>query len=171
MNESSSSSSAAATSAPSAVSASAPTPERMSPESVAKEAKPGVETWPATLEYYGHEPAAGEARIVRHANSARWMRAVLGGLACWGLALVSVLIPLGHFILVPAFLFAGPVVFLMRLSEDVVLQGAHGCCPVCGVEQEFTERGRLKPRHPVRCASCSRALELRVPELRPETAA
>jgi len=141
------------------------------PTAAPKDAAAGVETWPATLEYYGHDPAPGEARIVRHANSARWMRAVLGGLACWGLALVSVLVPLGHFILVPAFLFAGPVVFLMRLSEDVVLQGAHGRCPVCGVEQEFTERGRLKPRHPVRCASCSRALELRVPELRPETGA
>ncbi|MGH7743128.1 MAG: hypothetical protein ACRENS_14035 [Candidatus Eiseniibacteriota bacterium] len=103
---------------------------------------------------------AATARTVVRNQTERMMSAVLAGLKCWGLAVVSIFIPLGHFILVPAFLIAGPVVFLMKIAEDVSLKGAHGVCPMCGTEQEFTEQGRLLARHPVRCPGCGRQLEL-----------
>jgi DNA-directed RNA polymerase subunit RPC12/RpoP len=67
---------------------------------------------------------------------------------------------LGHFVLVPAFLIAGPVVFFMKMAEDVSLEGARGICPMCGKEQEFAEHERLLARHPVRCPTCGRQLEL-----------
>jgi hypothetical protein len=115
---------------------------------------------PAQLGYYETTSTPATARIVSYGDGQRVARAVFGGLACWGLAVLSVFVPLGHFFLVPAFLIAGPVIFFMRLMEGVTLRGAHGTCPKCGVEQEFTESGRLLPRHPVRCSACSRQLEL-----------
>jgi hypothetical protein len=115
---------------------------------------------PAHLSYHDVAPTAARAVIVSRTESQRVARAVGGGLACWGLALVSVFIPLGHFVLVPAFLIAGPVLFAMRLTESVSLLGARGPCPVCGVDQPFTEKGRLRTPHPVRCSACGRQLSL-----------
>jgi hypothetical protein len=115
---------------------------------------------PAELRYYEKDSTAATAHIVSYNDAQRVGRAVTGGLTCWALAVLTVFVPLGHFFLVPAFLIAGPVVFYMRLLEGVTLRGAHGTCPACGVEQEFTETGRLLPRHPVRCSECRRQLEL-----------
>jgi hypothetical protein len=115
---------------------------------------------PAHLAYHDTPPTHAKALIVTRTDAQRVVRAVGGGLACWGLALLSVFIPLGHFILVPAFLIAGPVLFAMRLTEGVSLLGARGPCPVCGVDQSFTEKGRLLTPHPVRCSACSRQLAL-----------
>jgi hypothetical protein len=115
---------------------------------------------PARLEYYDKAPTSATARIVSYGKNQRITRATTAGLACWGLAALSVLVPLGHFILVPAFLLAGPVVFLLRLGEGISLRSTHGICPACAVEQEFTEHGPMLPRHPVRCSECGRQLVL-----------
>ena len=115
---------------------------------------------PATLEYHDCAATPATARIVRYSDARRMVRGVTGGLACWGLALVSVFVPLAHFFLVPCFLIAGPVILLLRLGEGTSLRGARGKCPACGHEQEYTETGRLRERHPVRCDQCGRELEL-----------
>lgn len=114
----------------------------------------------AHLSYHDVPPTAAVATIVEYNQPQRVARAVAGGLACWGLAIVTVFVPLGHFILVPAFAVAGPVVFLMRLVEGVSLLGARGPCPVCGTDQAYTEKGRLTVPHPVRCGHCRRPLQL-----------
>lgn len=131
---------------------------------------------PAHLSYHDVPPADAKALIVSHTEPQRVVRAIGGGLGCWGLAVVSVFIPLGHFFLVPAFLIAGPVLFVMRLVEGVSLLGASGRCPVCGVDQTFTEKGRLVVPHPVRCSACRRPLSLTLTtvatdESRPATSA
>ena len=115
---------------------------------------------PAHLAYGDRVTESAIARVVIRNDAERAMGAVIGGLTCWGLAIVSVFVPLGHFFLVPGFLLAGPVVFFMKMREGVSLRGAHGVCPMCGKEQEFVERDRLAARHPVRCAGCGRQLEL-----------
>lgn len=50
----------------------------------------------------------------------------------WLLALVAVLIPLAHFILVPALLLAGPIVGFMRYRDTEHNEQVTGDCPVCG---------------------------------------
>jgi hypothetical protein len=117
---------------------------------------------PARLVYADRTDPHAIARIIARSDRQRIARAVTSGLASWGLALVSLFIPLGHFILVPSFLIAGPVLFVLRMAEGVTLAGAEGVCPMCGTRQEFHESGRLLARHPVRCAACRRQLELLV---------
>ena len=61
----------------------------------------------------------------------RMIRALKMGGLCWGFALVSILIPLAHFVLVPSFLIAGPIVgmYFYRLESMVI--GGSGNCPAC----------------------------------------
>ncbi len=71
----------------------------------------------------------------------------------WGLAIVSVLIPLAHFILVPAFLLAGPFVAFRIYQVVSTIAGGTGNCPNC--EKEFTiVKASLKwPIHDL-CSAC-----------------
>lgn len=49
----------------------------------------------------------------------------------WALALLSVLIPLAHFILVPLFLLTGPAMAYKRYRAVEVSERVEGHCPVC----------------------------------------
>ena len=50
----------------------------------------------------------------------------------WLLAILAVAIPLAHFILVPGFLLAGPVVAVLRYRDTERNEQVTGECPVCG---------------------------------------
>ena len=51
----------------------------------------------------------GQVRIQEWDKKARTSRAAKFWIYCWGLSLLSVIIPIAHFFLVPGFLLAGPV--------------------------------------------------------------
>ncbi len=55
---------------------------------------------------------------------------------CWGLAVVSVLAPVLHFFLVPAFLLAGPVVGYMAYGRQRIVLGGLVSCPRCEEEMD-----------------------------------
>lgn len=61
----------------------------------------------------------------------RLVRALKALGAMWGLAIVAVFIPLAHFVLVPAFLIAGPVVARGRYKTSVAANDVVGACPSC----------------------------------------
>ncbi len=50
---------------------------------------------------------------------------------CWGLAVVTLFIPIAHFALVPGFLIAGPVAGYLRYRSSEVMESAAGECPTC----------------------------------------
>jgi hypothetical protein len=129
---------------------------------------------PARLAYGDRVDDGATARVRVRGHTARLRHAVLGGLACWGLAVVAVFVPFLHFVLVPSLLVAGPIVFFVRMGERVELLGARGTCPMCGHVQPFAEHGRLRAPHPLRCAGCGRQLALAVdvpgePDVAPAT--
>jgi len=61
----------------------------------------------------------------------RLRRAALALVSLWALALFSILIPVAHFLLVPGFLIAGPLVAWKRLHQEQVILGAVVTCPNC----------------------------------------
>ena len=91
-------------------------------------------------------------------------RAVKGLAGFWGAMVVSVFIPIAHFVLVPSFFGIGIWQFVRRLRRHHLVRAARGACPDCGAEQEF-ERG-AGPRFPqaVQCRRCHRGLTLAVAE-------
>jgi hypothetical protein len=76
-------------------------------------------------------------RVVELGLVQRVGRAVVALLVCWALALVSVFIILAHFVLVPGFLIAGPVLAYLRFRVARAVTSIDGACPRCGIEQEF----------------------------------
>ncbi len=97
--------------------------------------------------------------VVSFDHAARVRRAVKGLAGFWGAMVVSVFIPIAHFVLVPSFLFVGVWQFSRRLRTGEMVKGAHGRCPDCGSEQDFELGGWGFPQS-VQCASCRRGLTL-----------
>lgn len=64
----------------------------------------------------------------------RVLRALVMLGVIWLLAVISVAIPIAHFVLVPFFLIAGPVFALLRFRITEINERAVGACPTCGEE-------------------------------------
>jgi len=63
-------------------------------------------------------------------NSAdRLTRAVTILVICWALAIVTAFIPIAHFVLVPAFLLAGPIMAFLRYRQADAKETVEGECP------------------------------------------
>ncbi|MGH2626315.1 MAG: hypothetical protein ACRDHY_06640, partial [Anaerolineales bacterium] len=108
----------------------------------------------------GYSPRVATAIVVEQSPTERFGRVVSGLVRCWGLALVSLFIPVAHFILVPAFAVAGVVVAVKRAREDRRLVLLRGACPRCGTEQELKPGGRFAGRRGIVCPKCHGNLTL-----------
>ncbi|MCP4871558.1 MAG: hypothetical protein GY898_22850 [Proteobacteria bacterium] len=78
-------------------------------------------------------------------GGARFKRAAKIGLICWGLAVLSIPIVVFHFVLVPMFLLAGPVLFFMRYGQEQVILGSLVDCPVCSHTNRVKEQAEAWP--------------------------
>jgi hypothetical protein len=108
--------------------------------------------------YSGTGPA--QVTVTHYDSAARRRRAVAVLARWWGVALVSVLIPVAHFVLVPLFFLYGIVTGVQRLTTVAVVTRAHGTCPDCGAEQELDIQGRWRVPRELACAQCRRGLRL-----------
>ena len=72
----------------------------------------------------------------------------------WGLAIFSVMIPIAHFILVPGFLLAGPLVAIFTHRQTRIILGGECECPKC--EQVFS-LDEMNDAWPIQtaCSQCS----------------
>jgi hypothetical protein len=84
----------------------------------------------------------------------------------WGLAIVSVLIPILHFILVPLFILAGPIVFSWIAGQEQVILGGKGTCPECGKEFEIVRTAVKWPISDI-CNHCQ--AELKIEQTEPQS--
>ncbi len=76
--------------------------------------------------------SVGEVRIERWTPAARLRRAAKRWTVLWALAALSVLIPVAHFVLVPALLIAGPISAVARYRQRSGVIAGEGVCPSCG---------------------------------------
>jgi hypothetical protein len=61
----------------------------------------------------------------------RIIRAFLYLISMWGTACLSIVIPVLHFILVPGFVLAGPIMAIIIAKQEKMVIGGEGPCPVC----------------------------------------
>jgi hypothetical protein len=112
------------------------------------------------LTYFDQPARPATLELVRYDHRQRVMRAVTALGACWGLAVLAVLIPVLHFLLVPALFLAGPFFAYRRLHEEATVTSIRGACPACGQTIEHTTREAWKPLLRLDCPHCHRRVVL-----------
>jgi hypothetical protein len=118
---------------------------------------------PILLSGYHGEPTRGSVTIHEVDRDARLRRAFTELAKWWGVALLTVLIPVAHFVLVPSFLAYGAWQFFQRLGTAELVSDARGTCPDCGAEQMLELAPRWRAPQPVTCRQCHRGLRLSLP--------
>lgn len=115
---------------------------------------------PLRVSGYHGTPTPATLLVVTFDGPQRTRRAVKGLAGFWGAMVVSVFIPVAHFVLVPSFFGIGIWQFVRRLHRHELVRGAHAACPDCGVEQDFELGGGLRFPQGVQCRSCHRGLTI-----------
>ena len=103
---------------------------------------------------------AGTLYSQAFSNAERVQRALKMLAILWALALVTVFIPIAHFVLVPTFLLAGPIVAFRRYGMKSALEKVGAVCPACSqkiiIPLEPTDQ--LPKR--TYCPACNKPLRL-----------
>lgn len=105
------------------------------------------------------EKTTGEIRIQEWNAQQRMMRALKVGGACWGFALVSVILPLAHFVLVPGFFIAGPIAAYFLLNQKSMILGGSGICPHCKKHMSIVRSALRFPLSDV-CDHCKHGVSI-----------
>ena len=120
-------------------------------------------TQPVLLRGYHGQPTSGSVTIRAFDRHERVRRALAGLGKWWGVAVLSVFIPVAHFVLVPSFLAYGVWQFFQRLGTVELVIDARGTCPDCGAGQALDLAPRWRAPQPVTCRQCHRGLQLVLP--------
>ena len=115
------------------------------------------------LRGFGVQPSHARVEFATLTVTDRLKRAAVIFSLGLALAVIAIPIPIVHFILVPGALVLGGILAAIRLGQREVFRGAHGRCPFCGADQDFTVLGRFKLPKVVYCVSCQRRLVLEEP--------
>ncbi|HKA23757.1 MAG TPA: hypothetical protein VKF80_02120 [Candidatus Eisenbacteria bacterium] len=119
------------------------------------------------LTYFDQPAQTATVRVIRYDRHQRLVRALLALAACWGLAAVTILIPVLHLILVPAFFLLGPFLAYQRLREEATVLTIRGACPACGQAVDHGGREAWKPLLRLDCPHCRRRIVLETELRRP----
>src|SRR2546430_6750955 len=100
------------------------------------------------LSGYHGEPARGSVTIHAFDREQRVRRAVAGLGKWWGVGVLTILIPVAHFVLVPSFFAYGLWQFFQRLGTVELPTDPRGTCPDCGAAQTLHLAPRWRRAHP-----------------------
>jgi hypothetical protein len=112
------------------------------------------------LSYFDQPARPATVEVIRYDRRQRVIRALKALGACWGPAALAVLIPVLHFLLVPALFLAGPFFAWRRLHEEATVTSIRGTCPACAQAFENTSRDAWKPVMRFDCPHCHRRIVL-----------
>lgn len=115
---------------------------------------------PVRFHVFGMERTYGIARVRERDPGERSARALRTAGIFLGLAVLSVFIPIAHFVLVPSFLLAAGVFAFRRLRERASVVRLTGVCPRCRQERTFEATGPFKPAMKTTCPVCSFAIDV-----------
>lgn len=103
--------------------------------------------------------AAGEVEFQEWDEKTRMKRGLRFLGMAWGAAVVAVLIPGLHFILVPSFLIAGPIGAYIVHSQTSAIVGGHGKCPECQADLPIVKSPDRWPLKDL-CSKCQTDLSI-----------
>ncbi len=107
----------------------------------------------------GGKNSRGKALAHQWSEAEKKKRAFRGLGIAWGLAVISIALPLAHFILVPGFLLAGPFAFFWIRKQEGTIIGLVAQCPFCEKALTGCRAGIEWPLRIV-CAHCSEPVRI-----------
>ena len=107
----------------------------------------------------GDRTGEGVLHVAVYGPQERMRRAAVAWGVAWGLALLSIPIPIAHFVLVPGFLIAGPVVGFLRYRRERSTERLTGTCPACGRDFGIVLQSSEEPPLRSYCPHCQAPLE------------
>jgi len=110
------------------------------------------------LRGFSDPPGPGHCTVVSFDRRARSRRALRALGKWWGIALLSVFIPVAHFLLVPSFFLFGIFMSVQNLGTSELAKDARGVCPDCGTEQSLDLAAKWRVPQQVTCRNCHRGL-------------
>lgn len=121
---------------------------------------PSIREQSVQLHCEGVAAATGSLSVLEYSPRDRLRRAILACLASWGLAALSVPIILAHWVLVPGFLIAGPVIAYRFYHIHAVPKKVEAQCPLC--HQQVTIPMEASDQLPLwtYCPSCNQSVRL-----------
>lgn len=100
-----------------------------------------------------------EVYVQTWTSSQRRIRALKSLALWWGLAFVSIFIPILHFVLVPVFLGAGLIIPCVVLGKNSVILGGQGTCPYCSRPFRIARSANRWPLQDI-CEFCHRHVRI-----------
>lgn len=118
--------------------------------------------WPVSLQIRdsAREPTPAVLELEPIPVATRVGRAAVRLVGAWVLAVACVLVPLLHFVLVPGFFLAGPVLAWLAFRETVVVKSERITCPKCGQETPIEPGSKGWPVG-LRCTPCGTTFSAR----------
>ncbi len=102
----------------------------------------------------------GHLKVLAFDNRERMNRALKLGGIFWGLAAVSVMIPIAHWVLVPGLLLAGPLAAWFKYRQQYETVSAQGVCPLCDTPVVIPMEAADRLPKWVYCPKCNGSLHL-----------
>jgi hypothetical protein len=124
-----------------------------------------METINCTYTDVSGQSTQGQAQLESLSTGARVARASKRAAIFWAIALVCVLIPMLHFVLVPAFLLIGIIMFAKTMSQAQLIWNADGECPACHAKTHFDGPINAVESKEI-CPSCRTLLKIKPAPLR-----
>lgn len=101
----------------------------------------------------------GEVIRVDYDAAERRLRGLQRGGIAWALAFACIFLPLVHFVLVPGFILAGPLVLFFYVNTPALIESGSGSCPDCG---EVLEIAKTQAKFPLKdqCEHCQTPIKV-----------
>ncbi len=109
---------------------------------------------------YENQIRDGTLLIRSYTPGERLRRGLAGLLGAWAVAGVAVFIPIAHFVLVPGFLVAGPILGWMRYRQDQAMLHVEGECPACGETMRVDLEANERPPLWTYCPQCQVSIQI-----------
>ncbi len=125
---------------------------------------PNIENTPASIKSNDGKATIGQMQTTWFEHRDRVTRALQRLGFFWLLAGITVFIPIAHFVLVPGFFIAGPVVAYMTYQMNWMRDHVSGACPACNEKVIIKLESKDKLPKWTYCPACNTPLHITQPD-------
>ena len=100
----------------------------------------------------------GTAEVTEASKDKLFFKALIRITIWWALAIVAILIPVLHFILVPAFFLTGIYMAMKALKLSMLIESGRVDCPHCGQNVDLPKSAAAWP-HTEICQNCASVIQ------------